>query len=190
MNSFSECIAAGRGSGFFDTNSVSRPFVRIASGSSGRKATLAYAHSNSLRSLLEALPKSTIWRAGLMREFPGFSRHGTHRSDLPCKSPCGSLGRMAIFPGFSRLGTHRSVLHCGYLHRAEAGFLQEVQGREIRRNFSKTYADLLRPVVARQDHDRMVEFRTAESQKPTIRPENIRLTCGDAGIWVRLGSDE
>ena len=24
----------------------------------------------SLRSLLEALPKSTIWRAGLMREFP------------------------------------------------------------------------------------------------------------------------
>ena len=50
---------------------------------------------------LEALPKSTIWRAGLMRDFPGFSRHGTHRSVLPNKSPYGSLGRMAIFPGFS-----------------------------------------------------------------------------------------
>ena len=58
---------------------------------------------------LEALPKSTIWRAGLMREFPGFSRHGTHRSALPCKSPCGSPGRMAIFPSFNWSGTHSAA---------------------------------------------------------------------------------
>ena len=66
-------------------------------GSSDRKATLAGAHSNSLRSLLEALPKSTIWRAGLMRKFPSFSWQGTYRSVLSSESPCGSSDRKATF---------------------------------------------------------------------------------------------
>ena len=33
-----------------------------------------------------------------------------------------------------------------------------LQGREIRRNFLKIYSDMLRPVLYRQNHDRMVEF--------------------------------
>ena len=110
-------------------------------GSSDRKATFADAHSNSLRSLLEALPKSTIWRAGLMRKFPSFSWDGTYRSVLSCESPCGSSDRKATFagahsnslrsllealpkstiwraglmrkfPSFSWDGTYRSVLSC------------------------------------------------------------------------------
>lgn len=35
---------------------------------------------------------------------------------------------------------------------------RRAEGREIRRNFSKIYSELPRPVMCRQDPDRMVEF--------------------------------
>ena len=59
---------------------------------------------------------------------------------------------------------------------------REVQGREIRRNFSKTYAGLLLLVTIRTVNGQMVGFQTVTFQKPTISLKNIRLTCGDAGI--------
>ena len=57
-----------------------------------------------------------------------------------------------------------------------------LQGREIRRNFSKTYAGLPLPVTIRKVNGQMVGFQTVTFQKPTISLKNIRLTCGDAGI--------
>ena len=59
---------------------------------------------------------------------------------------------------------------------------REVQGREIRRNFSKTYAGLPLLVTIRTVNGQMVGFQTVTFQKPTISLKNIRLTCGDAGI--------
>ena len=70
-----------------------RSVWRIALRLFGQKGNVRCAHSNSLRSLLEALPKSTIWRAGLMREFPSFSWQGAYRSVFPCESPCGGICR-------------------------------------------------------------------------------------------------
>ena len=57
-----------------------------------------------------------------------------------------------------------------------------LQGREIRRNFSKTYTGLPLPVTIRKVNGQMVGFQTVTFQKPTISLKNIRLTCGDAGI--------
>ena len=57
-----------------------------------------------------------------------------------------------------------------------------LQGREIRRNFSKTYTGLPLPVTVRKVNGQMVGFQTVTFQKPTISLKNIRLTCGDAGI--------
>ena len=57
-----------------------------------------------------------------------------------------------------------------------------LQGREIRRNFSKTDTGLPLPVTIRNVNGQMVGFQTVTFQKPTISLKNIRLTCGDAGI--------
>ena len=82
-------------------------------------------------------------------------------SVLPSGSPCGSPGKKATFAVFVAV--------------------RQVQGREIRRNFSKTYADLLWHVMAWQVNGQMVEFRAVNFQKSTISSGNIRLTCSDAG---------
>lgn len=59
-----------------------------------------------------------------MREFPNFSWFGTHRSVLPCKSPCGSSGRMVFFLGFSWSGK------CDSRERKRVGALKVRYPRE------------------------------------------------------------
>ena len=52
---------------------------RIAFGSPGKKATFAYAHSYACGYAWRPIPASLRAAEGPIREFPGFSRNGTHR---------------------------------------------------------------------------------------------------------------
>ena len=62
------------------------------------------AHSSAFGYGWRPTPMSLRVAEDPMREFPNFSWFGTHRSVLPCKSPCGSSGRMVFFLGFSWSG--------------------------------------------------------------------------------------
>ena len=62
------------------------------------------AHSSAFGYGWRPTPMSLRVAEDPMREFPNFSWSGTHRSVLPCKSPCGSSGRMVFFLGFSWSG--------------------------------------------------------------------------------------
>ena len=93
----------------------------------------------------------------------------------------GSPGRMAALSLHSFFGSRvkwpvRDAI--GYMQPAASGGQKDIgmgrplmwplvfdtsawrraEGREIRRNFSKIYSELPRPVMCRQDPDRMVEF--------------------------------
>ena len=116
--------------------------------------------------------------------------------------PCGSP--MALREKRQRtFGAPTRFTPCCRIFRADRFALREnpqrslrsllrlrLQGREIRKNFLKTYAGLPLPVTIRRVNGQMVGFQTVTFQKPTISLKNIRLTCGDAGICARFGSGE
>ena len=138
---------------------------------SGKIRNARCAHSNSLRSLLSVFPCGSpmALREKRQRTFGAPTRF----------TPCCRIfhaDRFALWENPQR--SLRSLLRL------------RLQGREIRKNFLKTYAGLPLPVTIRRVNGQMVGFQTVTFQKPTISLKNIRLTCGDAGICARFGSGE
>ena len=140
-----------------------RPKAEFALRLFGKKGNARCAHSNSLRSLLSVFPCGSplALREKRQRTFGAPTRF----------TPCCRIfhaDRFALWENPQR--SLRSLQRL------------RLQGREIRRNFSKTYAGLPLSVTIRKVNGQMVGFQNVTFQKPTVSLKNIRLTCGDAGI--------
>ena len=70
----------------------------------GKKGNVRYALSSGFAYAWRPIPASLRAAEGPIREFPGFSRNGTHRVQPAFRIAGGSSGRMAFFPSFSWLG--------------------------------------------------------------------------------------
>ena len=166
---------------------------------SGKIRNVRCAHSNSLRSLLSVFPCGSpmALREKRQRTFGAPTRF----------TPCCRIFRADRFALREKrqrtFGAPTRFTPCCRIFHADRFALREnpqrslrsllrlrLQGREIRKNFLKTYAGLPLPVTIRRVNGQMVGFQTVTFQKPTISLKNIRLTCGDAGICARFGSGE
>ena len=72
--------------------------LRIAGGSSGKKATFAGAHSYACGYAWRPIPASLRAAEGPIREFPGFSRNGTHRVQPALRIALRLFGQDGVFP--------------------------------------------------------------------------------------------
>ena len=107
--------------------------------------------------MLEALPKSTIWRAGLMREFPGFSRLGTYCSILPSGPP------LALWAGWQHSLRSFLVSRVEWPAGVDVGYMQLSAAGSQRKA-----VDGWRPLIRAPGGRRRVEKYGEIFQKPTL----------------------
>lgn len=118
------------------------------------------AHSSAFGYGWRPTPMSLRVAEDPMREFPNFSWFGTHRSVLPCKSPCGSSGRMVFFLGFSWSGK------CDSRERKRVGALKVRYPSELVR-CGRSHAQRINAQEVRW-RGMMVEFWAKNLRKPTV----------------------
>ena len=106
-------------------------------------------------------------------------RHFGEKGNAPSVLRLVSLPAVAFSMQIASLSGKIRNVRCAHSNSLQR---LRLQGREIRRNFSKTDTGLPLPVTIRKVNGQMVGFQTVTFQKPTISLKNIRLTCGDAGI--------
>ena len=103
------CVATFAGAHSYGFAYAVRFSLRIAGGSSGKKATFAGALSYACDYAWRPIPASLRAAEGPIREFPGFSRNGTHRVQPALRIAGGSSGKKATFAG-----THSSGFAYGW----------------------------------------------------------------------------